>query len=161
MPTPPPLPLPRIATPLSAEQVVDRLRTASKRGRMPGFAAGGQSLFSVAAHGQPFDGVLRGDLRNGHLEFSLRMLQKLPIIFAVVLALTIWPGVELMDGLIPGEWGWIPTWWWYIPITVLPIPWMWRNLMRRSRTAMHTRAIEAISKIAAETDGKVEASPVS
>lgn len=143
--------LPFIATPLTAEQVLDRLATASKRGRLAGFQpASRPALFHAAAHGNPFDGVLTGSLREGRLEFSVRMLPKLPAIFAFVIILTIWPGVYLMDTLIPGEWGWIPTWWWYIPITVLPIPWMWRGLMKRSRAAIDASAKEAIAKIAQE-----------
>jgi hypothetical protein len=159
---PAPSPLPRIATLLSAEQVVERLRTASKRGRLPGFQAGNGALFSVAAHGYPFDGVLRGDMRDGHLEFSLEMLKKLPIIFAIVILLTIWPGSYFMDELVaqvlPSLWRpWI-TYYWYIPVTVLPIPWMWRGLMRKSRTTMDAAAREAIRKIAGEVEGTFEES---
>ncbi len=128
---------------------------------MPGFQRGEGGSFSVAAFGQPFDGRLNASLDDEKLTFSIRMLSKLPVIFGVVLLLTIWPGVYLTDQLIPGEWGWIPTWWWYLPITVLPIPWIWRGLMRKSRATMHASALEAIAKIAAEVDGQVVEQPAS
>jgi hypothetical protein len=132
---------------------------------MAGFRAGSagdsESLFTVAAHGQPFDQDLIASYAApasgapGVLTFRLRLLRKLPVIFAVILAVTIWPGVYFMDQLIPGEWGWIPTWWWYIPTTVLPIPWMWRKTMRKSRAASEESAREAIHKIAQELGGTV------
>src|SRR5262249_52786554 len=142
-------PLPLVATPLTAEQVRERLLTASKRGRLPGFHNGG-AAFAVAAHGHPFDGVMSGRWRDGKLVFESRMLRRMPRVFAATLILTVWPGVYLMDQLIPGEWGWIPTWWWYLPITAIPIPWMWRSLMRKSRASIDASAREAIGKIAAE-----------
>lgn len=125
---------------------------------MAGFtrsAKGG--LFAVAAHGHPFDGELTAQQGEGSLRFRVRMVRKMPVIFAVVLVLTIYPGEYFMDQLIPGQWGWINTWWWYGPITVLPLPWMWRSLMRRSWAAIDASAREAIGKIAAEVDGHVEA----
>jgi len=155
--------LPRVATSLAAEQVLDRLQTASKRGRMAGFEKGNGGLFTVAAHGVPFDGVLVADLRDGRLRFSVRMSKKLPAIFAAVLVFTIWPGVYFMDELIavftPSLWRpWI-TYYWYLPITIVPIPWVWRGLMRKSRTSMHASAMDMIKKIAAEIDGTIETQP--
>src|ERR1043165_9844755 len=146
------VPLPSIATQLDAAQIRERLLTASKRGRLPGYR-GEPGLFSVSAHGHPFDGELLGELRDGRIEFRIRMLRKLPIIFAVVIVLTIWPGVYLTDQLIPGQWGWIPTWWWYLPVTIIPTPWMWRNLMGKSKRTMDGSAREGIQKIAAELGG--------
>lgn len=146
--------LPSVETRLNAEQVRERLSTASKRGRMPGYR-NEPGLFSVAAHGYPFDGVLEGMLRDGRIEFRIRMLRKLPVIFAAVILFTIWPGVYLMDQLIPGQWGWIPTWWWYLPVTVIPTPWMWKGVMKKSKKSMDASAREAIGKIAAEVEGRV------
>lgn len=152
-----PSPLSLIRTPLNPDQVREKLLTASKRGRMAGYnGAPAQGLFSVAAFGHPFEGDLMATSADGTLNFELRMHRKLPVIFAVVLLLTIWPGVYLTDQLIPGEWGWIPTAWWYLPITVIPIPWVWRSLMRKSRATMDASARESIAKIAAEIDGTIE-----
>jgi len=149
-------PLPSIQTPFTAEQVREKLLFASKRGRMAGFEESpAEGLFTVAAHGQPFDGQLVGELSGGRLSFQVRMLRKLPVIFAVVLVLTVYPGEYFMDQLIPGQWGWINTWWWYGPLTVLPLPWMWRSLMRKSWASIDASAKEAIEKIASEVEGKV------
>lgn len=151
-------PLPEVRTLLTPDQVRERLLTASKRGRMAGYnGSPATGLFSVSAYGQPFEGELIAEGVEGGLQFRVRMLPRMPAIFAVVLLLTIWPGVYLTDQLIPGEWGWIPTWWWYMPITVIPTPWAWRNLMRKSKATMDASARESIEKIAAEVEGKVEA----
>jgi hypothetical protein len=74
-----------------------------------------------------------------------------------VLLATIWPGAYFMDQLMPGEWGWISTkvYWWYLPITVVPIPWVWRGLMRKSRESNRREAEGAIRKIAAEIGGEI------
>jgi hypothetical protein len=154
--------LPSVVTELSAEDVVKRLDVASRRGRLAGFERGaGDVLFTVAAHGHPFDGVVSARYvaagAGGRLTFETRMLRKLPVIFAVVLVATVWPGVHFMDQLIPGEWGWIPTWWWYIPVTALPIPFAWRKLMARSRASIAEAAREAVGKVAIEIGGRVEA----
>ncbi|MBX3377288.1 MAG: hypothetical protein KF678_09845 [Phycisphaeraceae bacterium] len=158
--------LPRIVVGAGADTVVEKLRTASKRGRLAGFTAPSQggALFSVAAHGRPFDGVLAGWLNDGRLEFRLNMHRRLPVIFAVVLLATVWPGVYFMDELIavflPSLWRPWVTYYWYLPLTVLPLPWVWVGLMRRSRATIHASALEAIGKIAAETGGKVETQPM-
>ena len=150
-------PLPAIRTALTPELVREKLTFASKRGRMAGFdGSPAEGLFTVAAHGHPFDGQLIGDMAEGRLSFRVKMLRKMPAIFAIVLVLTVYPGEYFMDQLIPGQWGWINTWWWYGPITVLPLPWMWRSLMRKSWAAIDASAHEAIGKIAAEIQGQVE-----
>lgn len=155
----PSAPLPSIRCGLSEQEVLERLGTASRRGRLAGFAARpAGATFAVAAHGSPFDSVLLAavDAAAGRITFRLEMLKKVPVIFAVLLVATVWPGVLLMDSLIPGEWGWIPTWWWYVPLTVLPIPWAWRGAMKKSRASSHASALEMIKRIASELGGTVE-----
>lgn len=157
--------LPTIVVGIPAEAIVERLRTASKRGRMAGFAVPGPSggLFSVAAHGRPFDGALVGRLEGDRLVFSLTLLRRMPVMFAAVLLATVWPGVYFMDELIavflPSLWRPWVTYYWYVPLTVLPLPWIWTGLMRRSRATVHASAVEAIGKIAAEAEGTVEPQP--
>jgi hypothetical protein len=148
--------LPLVRTDLAPAEVLARLETLSRRGRLPGFQRGGRGLFSVEAHGHPFDAELIAEAvpanpRGGELRFRLRMRRRMPAVFAVVLLATIWPGVYFMDELMPGEWGWISrtVYWWYLPITALPIPWIWRGLMRKSRSSNRSEAEEAIRKIAA------------
>lgn len=146
-----------LPTSLTADAIVERLAVASKRGRLAGFARpGGGVLFVVDAFGTPFDGVVEArfesDSSGGRLRFALRMKRRLPIIFAIVLVATVWPGLYFTDQLIPGEWGWIPTWWWYLPLTIVPIPWAWRAAMRKSRATMEASAREAIGKVRAELE---------
>jgi hypothetical protein len=147
-----------IATALSRDEVLTRLDRLARRGQLPGFTrGGGGGLFSVDVHGQPFDAVMLASAegREGAtvLRMHVRMHRRLPVIFAIVLAATIWPGVYFTDQLIPGEWGLIRTEWWYLPLTVVPIPWVWRALMRRSRESNRAEAEETLKKIAAEIEG--------
>ena len=155
-------PLPAIETSATESQIRERLAVASRRGRLAGFdprPADG-SLFGAAAHGHPFDSVLLGRLENGRLTFRLRVLRRLPAIFAAILAFTIWPGVWFMDelmvqlGLWNGEHPWL-TYYWYLPITVLPIPWMWKSAMARSRRSADEHGRETIAAIAKELNGSI------
>lgn len=153
--------LPAVRTPLTPEEILSRLDQASRRGRLPGFVRGGHGgLFAAAAFGQPFDKVLVATATPAPgggtaLAFRTKLLPKMPAVFAVILALTVWPGVRIMDQLIPASWGWIPTWWWYIPLTVLPIPFAWRAAMRKSNASAAESARSAIDQIAQETGGSV------
>ena len=141
--------------------MLSRLQTASKRGRLAGYQQiEGPGLFRVAAHGQPFEGELIGTLGNGQISFEAPMLQRLPIVFAVILLLTVWPGVYFMDELVaqfvPSLWRPWVTYYWYIPITVIPLPWMWRGIMRKSRATIDASAREMIAKIAKELDAGLD-----
>ncbi|MEX2219951.1 MAG: hypothetical protein WD749_14460 [Phycisphaerales bacterium] len=146
--------LPQVTTELVPADLLDRLETLARRGRLPGFQRGGRGLFSVEAHGHPFDAELIASAHptppGTELTFDLRLRRRLPALFAIVLLATIWPGVYFMDQLIPGEWGWPATWIWYLPLTILPLPFLWRSLMAKSRRSNHQAAQEAIRKIAAE-----------
>lgn len=160
--------LPAVSCALTPAGVLERLATASRRGRLAGFenhAEPNGVLFSVAAFGQPFDGVLnaRGEAGAGGttLRFEERVLRRNPAIFVLALAFTVWPGVYFMDQLmiqfLPGVRDAVPTAWWYLPITVVPIPWLWRTVMRRTRAAVRASALHSIERIAAELDGRLEA----
>src|SRR5439155_12959095 len=91
------------------------------------------------------------------------LLPRLPLIFASIIAFTVWPGVYFMDELVvqlaPHWWRPWVTYYWYLPLTILPIPWMWRSLIRRSRATSRASALEAIGKIAGEVAGNLEAPP--
>ncbi len=162
-------PLPALGTPLGRGQVLERLGVASRRGRLPGFdvdagrARGG--LFAVAAYGKPFDELLIADAaeRPGGgtvLTFRLHLLRGMPAAFAAVLLLSIWPGVYFMDELVaqflPSLWRPWVTYWWYLPLSIIPTPWVWRGLMRRSRAEAMVSAREAIGKIRGELGAAVE-----
>lgn len=158
--------LPAVLCALTPAEVLDRLSTASRRGRMPGFHNHNQPggvLFSVAAFGQPFDGELRvrAAARPGGstLRSEERILRRTPAIFILALAFAVWPGEYFMDQLmiqfLPGVRDAVPTAWWYLPVTILPIPWLWRAVMRRTRESVRASALHAIERIAAELGGRV------
>lgn len=139
---------------LSREDVVSRLETLSRRGKLPEFETGrGEVLFSVQAHGSPFDHRLeafarpRGDVL--HIELRLRMLPRLPLIFGLVTALTVWPGVWLTDSMLRTYFSWYDfrTWMWYLPLSILPLPWAIRGMLRRSREAALESARETVAII--------------
>jgi hypothetical protein len=158
-----------VRTDLSPDEVLKRLDTASRRGRLAGFEARPAEgiLFTLELHGSPFDGVLTAGASQpepGQTEitFKSRMLLMMPLVFAVVLIATVWPGVYFMDRFLP-DWQWIPrigswwptTWWWYVPLTAIPLPLVWRALMRRSRDALRAAAVEAVERVAREVDGRI------
>lgn len=155
-------PLPSIRIAATPAQIRERLDTASRRGRLAGYNANpaGGSLFSASAHGHPFDSLLLARLEGDRLIFRLQLLRRLPLIFAAILLFTIWPGVYFMDELIaqflPGLWRPWVTYYWYLPLTVLPIPWMWRRTIARSTASAHEHARETIGTIARELGGSVE-----
>lgn len=152
--------LPTLRTPLTPDQVVERLAGASKRGRLAGFSRS-VGLFSCALFGKPFDRrlVARAQkLPDGTaIRFEAKLLPKLPLIFVVTIVITIYPGVRFMDLLIPSSWGWIPTWTWYLPLTVLPLPWMVRSMWRKSEAEAWDHAQEVLEKLAKELDGTYDA----
>jgi hypothetical protein len=153
--------LPSIQTAGVPQEVRERLATASRRGRLAGFDAAPSdgSLFAASAHGHPFDSTLLARLEGGRLTFRLVMLRRMPMIFAAILLFTIWPGVYFMDEIVaqflPGFWRPWVTYYWYLPITSLPIPWMWRSTMARSRRSAREHACETIESIAKEIGGTI------
>jgi len=143
-----------IETSLPASEVQLRLQTAAKRGNLPGYAPIGGAKFRVPAFGMPFDHEViatiesAGPSQKTRIAFSIRMLPKLPIIFAIALLLTIEPGQTLVDMMIPGSWGWIDTRIWYYPVTIIPIPFAWRAAMRKSRAGATEHARLQAARIA-------------
>lgn len=150
--------LPDVQTTLSESEVRDRLRTLSKRGKLPGFEAGEtNAVCSVAAHGSPFDSKLLLHLENERLTFRLSLFPMMPSIFALLLIVAVWPGLPLTDSFL-SSFDWynglmgsigIKTWHWYLPLTILPAPFAFRSAIVKSRTSAHESAIEQIEKIRA------------
>lgn len=138
--------------------MLDRLEKQARRGRISEFERGAHGgLFSAEAFGSPFDHRVVahavGDAGGTLLRFELVRLRKLPLIFAVVLLITIWPGSWMTDSLLTTYFGFYNTWvtrwpWltyaWYLPLTVLPIPWMWKSWTTKSRAMAEASAREVI-----------------
>lgn len=147
--------LPRIETSLNHDQVYARLLKLSKQGKLAGFRhEKGAADAVVDAHGNPFDSDLLVHHAGSSLEFEVKMRAKLPVVFAILLVLTVWPGLPLTDSfLLTFGWyerlvsGWLETWMWYLPMTVLPIPFVWRTSMMKSTRSAHEHALETIEKI--------------
>jgi len=160
--------LPEIETSLGEGEILERLGTLSRRGKLPGFEHGGHAgLFSVAAFGTYFDRVLVGEAdREGegtHLRSRTVLPLKLPVAIGLVLALTVWPGVWLTDSMLATYWGWYGaqvarmgwlTYAWYLPL-MLPLPWMYKRALVRSNAASEASARELIGRVAGALDGRV------
>lgn len=148
--------LPHIDTPLSTEQIRDRLLALSKQGKLPGYTAQEpQGIASVAAHGAPFDSKLVLRHEGGSLTFACRLLPTMPAVFALLLVITVWPGLPLTDGFLSSfEWyaslmakiG-IDTWHWYLPLTILPAPFAYLGAVKKSRTSARQSAVETIERL--------------
>ncbi len=153
---PPSAPVGPVASLLAPAGVVEALDKTARRGKLSGFRVVPQG-FILEVFGAPFDERLECRVRSREggsvIEPVRRRALRVPMIFAVVLILSVEPGRYFMDQLIPGEWGWIDTRWWYYPLTVLPIPFMWRRLSRRSRAAADEHAGEQWAKVLAITQG--------
>lgn len=148
-----------IETTLDPSGVVEALKTMSKRGKLAGFQAGGESGSAVVdAHGTPFDSDLivqsESDGDQTRVRFQLIMRRKMPILFALILVVTIWPGLPLTESFML-SFGWyerllgdsIETWMWYLPLTMIPAPFAWRSAILKSKKSAHQHAQETIERI--------------
>lgn len=163
--TQPPLAFVAVRTPMSAAQVLAKAKEASKRGRLPGFEErGDRGLFSVLAFASPLDRRLVVTDHAGDgitlLRFNLVLRPLFPLVFIVVAVTTIWPGVwiteSMLESYFPGSWIARYTWWWYIPLSVLPLPWAGISLWRKSSAEALASAHETIGNIAKEVGGSIE-----
>jgi hypothetical protein len=96
------------------------------------------------------------------VEFSVAIKPLLPWVFAVMLVLSVWPGVLLAESLMTtyfgravGSW----TWWWYLPLTAPTTPWAIWWSVRRSRALIHDDAHRVIAALATELRAAVEPGP--
>lgn len=149
---------------VSAERVRDTARTLSRRGKLPGFEGGGPGgeLFSFAAFGAPIDyrvaAVASADVTGTRVAFHAKARMKVPLIFLLVAAASVWPGGPITDSLVRsyfpsyGYPQWV-TWAWYLPITVLPLPFMFWRMWKNSKAAAHEHGVESIEVIRAALEG--------
>jgi hypothetical protein len=100
--------------------------------------------------------------KGTHIELRLVRLRKMPVLFAMILAVTIWPGVWLTDSMLTTYFGWYSSWtlsmpWltyaWYLPITALPIPWMWKRMCQKSATEASISGGEMVESITQALNG--------
>ncbi len=148
--------LPSISTNLSAEEIKDRLVKLSKRGKLAGYdGACADGLASMAAHGTPFDSQLILKHRDGQVSFELKLMAMMPRVFAALLIVTVWPGLPLTEGFLE-SFVWysdfvantgVKTWYWYLPLTILPAPFAFMGAIKKSKLTAHASAIETIEKL--------------
>lgn len=152
-----------LRTPLAPREVVGRLDSLARRGKLPGFrslAAGpdGRLRFAVSLFGEPFDRLLVGSVEpvgeGSRIDWRARVRLKTPAALLGGTLVSLWPGVPMLDKMIPPSWGWWPTWWWAAPLIVVPTaaaaPWLWR----RSERACEEHAREQLSRIAQALDAR-------
>lgn len=136
------------------QSVQSTLDSLAKKGKLPGFESLSAESFKVDAFGNPFDADIVATVRSTEpliIDFELKIRRTMPLVFILVTLLTIWPGVLITDSLIPGEWGWWPTMYWYLPLTILPLPFVTRTIVRSTRTTTRTHAQKQIKSICEAT----------
>lgn len=167
----PPPPHERVSTlrtTLSPGEITARLESLARRGKLAGYESPVKgvpgALFAAAAFGQVFDYrlVAHADTpseKGTMLRFSLVPVMRGPLIFWAAMALTVWPGVWLTDSMLTSYFSWytIDTWKWYLPLTVLPLPFMWRKMSKTSLAAAVQHSSEQVEKIAQEIGGEPRA----
>lgn len=151
--------LPSVECKLPPAEVMERARQLSRRGKLPGFAQTSATGFRADAFATPFEYTLTCTIEaagdGSRLRFRATMNRRMPWVYALVLLATVWPGVWVTDSMLRTYFSWytIETWWWYLPITVLPLPWMWSSFLRKSRAGADSSARELIAVIASGVGG--------
>lgn len=147
-------PIPALVVTLSDEEILARAEQLARRGKLPGFERGGDgSLFRTAAFGAPFDySLLARTASEGPgrvLRFEMRLRMRAPLIALIVTILTVWPGVWLTDSMLRTYFSGYDyrTWMWYLPLSVLPLPWYFPRALRKSREAAIEHAMELVERL--------------
>jgi hypothetical protein len=169
-------PLPTLTLPFPASAIVDALDKLARRGKLAGFSpitpaaatkAPAGALFSIAAFGNPFDAVLYAAPESApqsqptpstRLTFTRKLKLKGLIFFGLILLLTIWPGIELTRSLLAStfpEQRWLIDTlpYWYLPLTIISLPWGLWEAWRRSNRSSHLAAHIAIAKLSQDIPG--------
>lgn len=153
-----------IHTQAGTAKILEKMRGLSRQGKLPGFEAKGEE-FVALAYGwvYDFDFIAKPTAGAGGtvLRFDLQVKRKTPWIVAAMLALSIFPGVWITHSMLAIYFGWYPaelwkTCVWYLPLSIIPIPWVWKTAMERSRTAAEESSRELLERIATELNGKIE-----
>jgi len=153
-----PEPLPISLTPI---QVCERLTVLSQSGKLPGYddanrAGRFNALFVADIFAQPFDRRLIARVEHTdqgpRLVYTVRPKLRNPAIYAIVLLITLWPGLPITDSIISSYSDWyaahIATWWWYLPLMALCVPAVAKQARKSAAEAAESTA-EATAKIAA------------
>ena len=153
-----------IHAPLTRAEAMRRLDRSSKQGNLPGFEQRGDERFRALVYGDPFDrellGVIRDDGEGCAIDLELRLLKKTPSMAVALVVISIWPGVWLTDSMIQTYFpGYPNAFWvtavWYLPLTVIPLPWMMRKMWRKSERIAREELGKTVDRIARAVGGTV------
>ncbi len=160
-------PLPTITTRLAASQIVARAETLAKKGKLPGFEATPGNAASQAFQTKLFAGRLNATMiaritensEPREVSFSIVHPKRPAMIIALVTILSIWPGMWITDSMVRT---YIPSYsfsmWitaaWYLPLFVLPVPWVWRTMSRAAEPAAREHAVEQIEALRSVLDAE-------
>lgn len=149
-------------------RVIEALSTMSKRGRLAGYQTLRQpsssdpgGAYRVLAFGGIYDHEMLARVEpNGagsRVEFKLRLLRKMPVIAVVLIVVSIFPGLQITDSMLKTYFSWyqFETAWWYIPLVVLTVPFMWKQY-RDAVKAVRIDAAEVIRKMGVELGARIE-----
>jgi hypothetical protein len=105
-------------------------------------AFGGVYDYDLLLHVRP-----RGTAGSS-IDFEMRLLRKVPIIAVLLIVVSVFPGLQLTHSMLSIYFSWytIDTWWWYLPLVALSLPFMW-NQFKASRAEAHRDASVTIGKI--------------
>ncbi|QQS08529.1 MAG: hypothetical protein IPK69_11130 [Phycisphaerales bacterium] len=155
-------PLPTITTRLAATQIVARAEALAKKGKLPGFEASPGAPAGEVFQTKLFAGRLNATMiaritenaEPREVSFSIIHPKRPAMIIALVTILSIWPGMWITDSMIRT---YIPSYsvsmWitaaWYLPLFVLPVPWVWRKMSNAAEPAAREHAVEQIESLRA------------
>lgn len=155
-----------VTTGLAPTRVLEKLDRLARDGKLAGFRALGTGGFEVSAFGEPFDrrlvATMTADGTRLRLDFRASLVARMPVIYALVIAVSIWPGVWLTHSMLATYWNWYGrwdqwvTWAWYMPLTIVPLFFVLPKMVRKSERACHEHAEEQIRKIAENVSGTIE-----
>lgn len=151
-----------------AKAAIDACEKLARAGKLPGFERDSDTACRARVFGQPFDRELFIDAAEGAgtgsiVRLRTQLRRRVPVAFVVVGVLTVWPGVWLTDSLIQTyfsaaqSWA-IKTWMWYLPITILPLPFAARSMWRKSQAQAAEHFAELQERIAQAIGASKDAS---
>lgn len=145
----------RVRSSLDDAAITRRLEALAKRGELAGYAKV-QGGWEFAAFGAMIDVRMRM-VREGEGVLACRArLERKPIwVLVATTAIAVWPGSWLTDSMLRSyfssyDWN---TYAWYIPLTILPVPWALWKVVRSSRRAAWAHFQEVLPRVVAAVDG--------
>lgn len=130
--------------PVGPAAIVERLAKRAKLGKLAGFRAaapeaggGAARRFTMPAGAGIYDHLLTVRVtpegEGSRLTFALAMQRRVPTIAAAILVFSLVPGLWLTDSMLSSYSDWysanVETWWWYLPMFLLTLPVMWKQLV--------------------------------